>query len=387
MPGPHFRFPFAAAFLALSLALSVISCSGNIGEVQTFSPYKEPPQEESLTPQMNSLARIFASLPIEKEQMQEVYDAASASSEGGYDEEYTLERLLNAPGSGVAGTKAAKEYSRPIRDLLGEYLSRTKAGAEDVEKYLNALSESDFQIYWPYSEDWDGEELPIVTFDPGYESDYNYGYRIRKDSSGYHLVDSVQVDEVVAMEHPVWVINTNDDAAYTPVSAFVRDEVPKVKSGPRMLYMKSFKMLRNYDSWFRGGSEFFIKCGSVNGFSASTEAELKLYQPSVTDFMVVVKRKYLNRDVEFNSVIMTDFTNQLENLAFLITEDDGGARTSWKCSASVKIRSKSYGFEVDLPYNDKDDIVWRGQLSASFFQSEDIVRGRFGDVEVSFALE
>ncbi len=364
---------------------------------------------------MRSLARIFAALPIEKEQMIEVRDAAFSSSDGGYDEEYTMERLLNSPGCGVGETqtRAGKTYTRPLRDLLGEYLGTvSKAGGADAEEYLNSLSESDLQIYWPYSDSWDGEELPTVTFDPGYDSEYNYGYRLSKDEKGFHIVDSVRVDESIAMEHPVWVINSNNDAAYSPVALFLPDDNStesrngqtecgeerqgassmggignRTKSGHRMLYMKSFKMLRNYDSWFRGGSEFFIKCGSVNGFSASTEAELKLYQPSVTDFMVVIKRRYLKKDVQFNSVIMTDFTNQLENLAFLITEDDGGTRTSWKCSASVKIKSKSYGFDVDLPYNDKDDIVWRGQLSACFFQGEDVVRGRFGDVEVSFALE
>lgn len=370
----------------------------------------ETPTDSSETVSLDTpaLAKLFASLPIGREQMQEVHDAASSSTDGGYDEEYTLERLINAPGCGVGQnkTKAGRQYTLPLRDMLADYLGAgTKGGSqEEVEAFLNSLSESDLQIYWPYSEDWDGEELPIVTFDPGYGSEYNYGYRISRDKDGFHAVDSVYVDEQVAMEHPVWVINTNDDALYTPLDLFRPEQsmvaesataesvsaesvAQESKSGSRMLYMKSFKMLRHYDSWFRGASEFFIKCGSVNGFSASTEAELKLYSPSVTDFLVVIRRKYLNMDMPFDAIILTDFTNQLENLAFLITEDDGGTQTSWKCSATVKIKSKSYGFDVDIPYNEKDDIVWRGQLSAGFFQEEDSVTGRFGDVMVTFALE
>lgn len=382
-----------------------------------------PDSSETVSLDTPALAKLFASLPIGREQMQEVHDAASSSTDGGYDEEYTLERLINAPGCGVGQnkTKAGKQYALPLRDMLADYLGAgTKGGSqEEVEAFLNSLSESDLQIYWPYSEDWDGEELPIVTFDPGYGSEYNYGYRISRDKDGFHAVDSVYVDEQVAMEHPVWVINTNDDALYTPLDLFrpaqsvavqsvvaesasaesvavesstaqsvtAESVAQESKSGSRMLYMKSFKMLRHYDSWFRGASEFFIKCGSVNGFSASTEAELKLYSPSVTDFLVVIRRKYLNMDMPFDAIILTDFTNQLENLAFLITEDDGGTQTSWKCSATVKIKSKSYGFDVDIPYNEKDDIVWRGQLSAGFFQEEDSVTGRFGDVMVTFALE
>lgn len=362
---------------------------------------------------LSSLARMFAALPIGIDQMQEVMDAASSSAGNGYDEEYTMKQLILAPGCGVGDSPTkAGSYAHPLRDMLAEYLqTETKAGAKDVEAFMNSLSESDLQLYWPYSEDWDGEELPIITFDPGYGSEYNYGYKLGVDSDGFRVVDSVYVDENLAREHPVWVINTNDDAGFTPLDIYRTSVMPGTtssvipgsdrvsktadqvggdkwtKSGNRMLYLRSFTMLRHYDSWFRGGSEFFVKCGAVNGFHATTEAEMRLYYPSVTDFMVVVKRKQLGEEVPYNGIIMTDFTNQLENLAFLITEDDGGTQTSWKCSATVKVKSKSYGFECDIPYNEKDDIVWRGQLSASFFQEADWVTGRFGDVLISFALE
>ena len=53
----------------------------------------------------------------------------------------------------------------------------------------------------------------------------------------------------------------------------------------------------------------------------------------------------------------------------------------------VKVQSKSYGITADIPYNEKDDIVWRGQLSTHFFEEEDVVTARFGDVRISFELE
>ena len=383
MKNAHIRIIIAAL-----LAFSFTSCSEYSSGPSNFMPdnLSSVGESDSGGFDLSSLARMFAALPIGVEQMEEVMDAASSSAGNGYDEEYTLKQLIEAPGCGVGDSPTkAGSYARPLRDMLAEYLSaETKAGAQDVEEYLNALSESDLQIYWPYSEDWDGEELPIITFDPGFGSEYNYGYRIARDSDGFHAVDSVYVDEQTAREHPVWVINKNDDAGHTPLELYTGSST---KSGPRMLYLRSFTMLRQYDSWFRGGSEFFIKCGAVNGFHATTEAEMRLYYPSVTDFMVVVKRKQLGEEIPYNGIIMTDFTNQLENLAFLITEDDGGTQTSWKCSATVKVRSRSYGFDVDIPYNEKDDIVWRGQLSASFFQEADYVTGRFGDVLISFALE
>lgn len=373
------------------LAATIISCSKYISGPSYYMPDNSAVENGSDSSgfDLSSLARMFAALPIGLDQMEEVKDAASASIGNGYDEEYTMKQLIEAPGCGVGDnpTKAGN-YTRPLRDMIAEYLAtETKAGAKDVEEYLNALSQSDLQLYWPYSDDWDGEELPIITFDPGYGSDYNYGYKLGRDSNGFSVVDSVYVDEQIAREHPVWVINTNDDAGFTPLDLYTEAAQSSTKSGPRKLFLRSFTMLRHYDSWFRGGSEFFVKCGAVNGFHATTEAEMRLYYPSVTDFMVVVKRKQLGEEVPYNGIIMTDFTNQLENLAFLITEDDGGTQTSWKCSATVKVKSKSYGFECDIPYNEKDDIVWRGQLSASFFQEADWVQGRFGDVLISFVLE
>lgn len=337
------------------------------------------------------MARVFSRLPIGKEHLGEVFQAVSSSSENGYDEEYMLKDLLESPGRGVGDppTKASAGAPIPLRSLLADYLSRNYATkSSGVESLLDALSESGMQIYWPFSEDWDGESWPIVTFDPGYGLESNYGFALSVDSDGVHRADSVYVDESVARRRPVWVINGNDDSAFTPLELFLQDTPTKAAApAQRRLLLRSFTMLRNYDTWFQGGSEFMIKIGSVDGFTATTEAELKLYTASVTDMMIVVKRKNLDKEMPYDAVLMTDFSNRLDKLAFLVTEDDGGTQTTWECEATVKWQSKSYGFAVKIPYNEKDDIVWRGRLSAAFFQEADEVVGRFGDVMIKFALE
>lgn len=375
-------------------AFLLAACSRDAG-----SPVPAPPVTT-----LAEVAEIMSELPYEREHLLEVYDAVGSSSGNGYDEEYMMTDLFESPGAGVgderAGTRAAS-YSRPIRELFAERLASrlaTRSGASGVEEYIGALSASDIQIYWPYSEDWDGETLPIITYDPGYGAETNMGYVLEYGPEGAEVVDSVLVDEALAMTHPVWVINRNDDAGFTPLEMFLKsgtdaspEYAPAVsivggEDESRMLLVKSFQMLRNYDSWFGGASEFFIKCGAVDGFKASTDEELKLYTPSVTDFMVVVKRRQLGKTIPLDALLLTSLTPQMENVAFLIIEDDGGKTTSWKCSAVVKYNSKSYGFEINIPYKDRDDIVWRGQLSSSFFEGKDEVSGRFGDVVVTFAL-
>lgn len=370
-----------------ALFIVVTSCNPSPAELY-------PSAGEDLPLSKSELARIFSELPLGKEQLNEVYDAVSSSSDNGYDEEYLMADLLTCPGSGVgeehSGTKASS-YSSPIKDMFSEYLSRkysTKAGAADVEAYLNALQKSDLQIYWPYSEDWSGEEYPVITFDPGYGAESNYGYVVSVDSKGARVVDSLVVTEEVAMSRPVWVINSNEDSGFTPFDLYTKAGGSAKPSEPKQkLLMKDFTMLRNYDSWFGGASEFFVKVGAVDGFRATSDSDLKLYTPSVTDFMIVVKRKYVGKKVPFEVIMLTDFTSQMEKIAFLVVEDDGGTTTNWKCSATVKYESKSYGFDLDIPYKDKDDIVWRGQLDASFFQEEGDVEGRFGDVKITFCKE
>jgi hypothetical protein len=145
-------------------------------------------------------------------------------------------------------------------------------------------------------------------------------------------------------------------------------------------------MKRNYDSWFAGASEFFVKTGSVEDFTAATEAEMRLYSPSVTDFMIVVKRNQVGKPQPFNAVLVSDWTDQMSSCAFMITEDDGGTRTDWNCTALVRVESKSYGIELKLPFNSRDDIVWRGQLSDRWLEQNSNIVGHFGDVDLTFQI-
>lgn len=362
-----------------------------------LDPLPQSPDEPGISspPSLAEVAKVLSCLPIGQAQMQEVYDAVGSSSTNGYDEEYTMKDLLDNPGAGVGDspTKAGrKTYDTPIRDLLADYYASqpsTKSGsAADAARMLETLRSSDIQIYWPFSDSWDGESSPLITFDPGYGAEANYAYEFERTDSGFRLVDSVLVDERLAMQRPVWVINNNEDSGFTPLDLYLKssDPAPRPASRSRRLILKSFKMLRNYDSWFAGGSEFVFQVGAVNGFSASTETELRLYYPGISQFTIIVKRSQKGVEIPMDALMLSDFTTQMDKIAFLVTEDDGGTRTSWKCSAVVKIQSKSYGFDLDLPFNEKDDVVWRGQLSAGFFQEEDEVCARFGDVMLTFEL-
>lgn len=353
---------------------------------------------------LEEVAELLSSVPLEKGQMEEVMDAASASAQNGYDEEYRMQDLFSAPGTGVgseADTKAGERYATPLRDLLSKAVRQrytTKAGGEDMAMaYLDSLMASDVQIYWPYSEEWDGKTLPVVTFDPGDAAEENIGYALCADGS----MQKVMVNEQMARERPVWVVNRNADAQHKTLEMMrredpswgqggggilVRPSATKGAEDTQTLILRSFKAKRQWDSWFCGGAEYFVKVGSVEGLRAATEAELRLYQPSITDFMVVVRRKELNQELSLNTVLVSEWTSQLDKCALMITEDDGGTRTTWKCSAIVKYESKQYGFDLEIPLNSRDDIIWRGALSHSYIEKNNGKWASFGDIDLVLEL-
>lgn len=357
--------------------------------------------------QLSEVAQVFASIPIQPCHLTEVHDAVCASSSNGYDEEYTMSLLFESPGAGVGDnieTRSATNYDHPLRELICEHLVSTKStvGIPDTDRWLNELKQSDIQVYWPYSERWDGKSLPIITFDPEDDSDVNVGYRIIVDQNGNRNVEEIFVDEEMAKSSPVWVINRNSDAGYKTLELLRKEHpewneggnlviqpssVPATKSTSKALILKNFKMRYNYDCWFAGGSEFFIKIGSVKDFTATTEAELKLYNPKVTDMMLVVTRSEEGVTIPLNTMLLSDWTDQMTHCAFMMIEDDGGTWTEWSCTALVRIASKSYGIEINLPIKSWDDIVWRGRLAWNWLEAYSGKTSRFGGVDLTFEVQ
>lgn len=385
------------------MILSLVSC-----EILDDDPEKHVQNQAYVG--LDEVAELFASIPIQEDHLQEVYDAVSASILNGYDEEYTMSQLFDCPGSGVgdkAETRSNGKYQNPLKQLIEDHVrsmdpTRSYTWLPDPEQWLQELVKSDIQIYWPFSENWDGSTFPIITFDPEDDSDVNIGYKVTMSDDGVRQLEEVIVDESMASEVPVWVINRNSDASYKTLEMLKRENpewdngggslVVNPKADTRTtglshsLVLKDVRANRHYDCWFAGASEFFVKIGSLEDFTASTEAELKIYNPTITDFMIVVKRGQVNQTIPFDVILVSDWTEQLTHCALMIIEDDGGTWTEWKCTALVRVASKSYGVEISLPIRSWDDIVWRGRLAWNWLSANQGETSHFGDVDLTFEV-
>lgn len=239
-------------FLCAGLLPLLFSCEKVIGEDSS---------DNAASPvALDRVAAMLSELPLEPEHYREVHSAVESSSGNGYDEEYTMSDLFASPGKGVGDsrTKAAtvsKAYGRPLRELIREHVRASVAtksvgagkadsddsrsgnsntassGAgmadsgfgDDADAYLAALESSDVQIYWPYSENWDGQSEPVFTFDPGDDSDVNIGYKVVRQPDGSSRVEEVEVDEAFAEKNPVWVVNRNSDCGFTSLEIMRRE--------------------------------------------------------------------------------------------------------------------------------------------------------------------
>ncbi len=363
--------------LASVLLLSFQACDKT--ESSIITPM-EPAVSFSATPA--SVARMLSEVPLSIEQVMEVWDGVNASSANGYDEEYTFLDMFASPGRGIGdeltGTRAAVEYRKP----LSKAVSASSASLD--------LATSGLQIYWPYSENWDKKSMPVITFCPEMALESNIAFCREELPDGKWIVKEIVVDENYARENPVWVIGWNEDAgAMTPqMAAKLRPEPVETRANTdfKTLRLKEFKVHRQYDSWLAGGSEFFIKLGSLKAFTADIVSDLSKYTPEVTDLMIKVKRGQIGSVLRYNTVIVSEWSGQLTECALLINEDDGGKVTSWKSSGKVTIKTKTYGFDVEIPYRRNDDIVWRGKLSANYLEKNNNIPNRFGDVSITFTF-
>ncbi len=391
-------------FLAATLLIMglPVSC-----ELPDNDPDKHASKDDSAFVGLEEVAEILSLLPINSSHISEVHFAVTSSSDNGYDEEYTMKMLFENPGAGVGdeSVKGGTAYSEPLRDLIEEYvrsgcmMKSGPAEMRDPDVFLTALSESDIQIYWPFSEKWDGSTMPIITFDPEDGSEANVGYKLEIDDEGFRHVEEVVVDEGTAESVPVWVVNRNSDAVYTSLEMMRREDPewgegggnivvkpsPKSEESMKCLVLKEFTAKRNYDSWFAGASEFFVKIGYIDDFTASTEAELRLYNPMVTDFMIVVKRNQVGIPQNFNAVLISRWSENVD-AAFMIMEDDGGTKEDWSMKAKAYVAGKSYGIEVSFPLSRRDDVVWRGSLAYGWIENFNGQAGHFGDVDLTFEL-
>ena len=94
--------------------------------------------------------------------------------------------------------------SNQTKNFFNNLLKFSYTGQSNDSIYITPDILDKVQIYWPYSENWDGETMPVITW---------YGERANSMTNFAYLYDNGQirrlrVDDAYAEQHPVWIINS-----------------------------------------------------------------------------------------------------------------------------------------------------------------------------------
>jgi hypothetical protein len=221
---------------------------------------------------LNSIALTVVNIADSKEIFNEIHSAVSISLNTGLDEQYRFKDILYPTESKIPSLKSsAINFGTKFKDAIRKDKLKSSS-PENIEAFI--ISE-DVQIYWPYSEEWDGFTEPVITFDPIVDIDENIGFKRIVQPDGSIGIDTVIVTDDYAFHNPVWIINfcESDEAE---IENAVKSAQLKSSSSVHQLsvgWVKNNK--HHYDNIFQGGDEykFCIIGGKITSMSTAETFE------------------------------------------------------------------------------------------------------------------
>ena len=348
-----------ASLLVLAISMTIASCSNEEG-------METPNMTNTQQITRSQIVDILKGMNYDNALSQEIHEYVTNSLASGRDEYVRFADLL------ASGTRANGHslFAAQLTNILQDKSTTRSAEGEDI---LKLLGYSDFIIYWPYSEDWDGKELPTLVAAPDDDDALEaMGTKIVSDENGLRY-EEVLVDEEYTMQHPVWVINTKVEktgVVYVTKSD-AEDEsinVPQfaTRAGADTIYvwrLKKMQVTHQYDGPFKGGPDiemhisYPISAGSVN---SSTIHQINFSRKDVKN----------KRWKELNLILNSDWTkNQIDNGIFILEQDWDGVKDDITANLALSYQDDN-GFSssvtATIKYTKHDEFIGKQVLKRSY---------------------
>ena len=145
-----FKLCVAAVFCFM-----VASCSNE--DLENVSVPDGMPRTKSVenTVELSTVAQLLASIEIDQAVMNEVKAGVERSRKYGLDEEYRFTDMLKPSLSKIQRSSESSVLLQKMADVFNAQQEQLKLGVSSFD-FFNCLSDNDIQIYWPFSEKWDG---------------------------------------------------------------------------------------------------------------------------------------------------------------------------------------------------------------------------------------
>lgn len=345
---------------------------------------------------------------------QRIHNSVLKARSMGLDEIYYLiEYASVTTSSNKISIEEPTQTSMKFRNEVFNVSSTGESGysTQTIQTPLDLFNHERLEIYWPYSNNWDGITTPVVAFAPKNLSALRTEGFILKN--GY--LQSVIVDEHYCENHPVWLITENetpyshlpnftngetvsqDGVLYLPNTdilinsdnlngvkppspyPFPTDSIKVTNKGPvTTLYLGHVRSEKNHDTWIAGGSEYVFRFVSLTNTNLSCEADTSKCMPDLARTKVCFTRdeiKYKTQK-ELRAIAVSSWPKTLDNIVMTLVEEDwGNKEKTYEGSIFVTWAGQKYGIEVSIPYYNHDDQIAERTYARSFLISSNNYKG------------
>lgn len=339
----------ATMLLMMVAIMSAASCS-NEETISVSANKKDVPLSKS------DVVGILKSIDIDNALSNEIHSFVTEAMKEGRDEEIRFSKILSDQTRGNGQSILSERLKKLIKEQVKTRNSNDCFDTDVVE----TLTNSDFIIYWPYSEDWDGKELPTLVAAPENEDvEEAYGLRIYKNGDVLSH-EKVLVNEEYTMQHPVWVVNTKREEPgiiYVPMSYInesehVNKSVTRAVGDPLYIWkMTGMRVTSHHDGVFYGGDEYDIQV---------VYPKLPGYAEITAKFRVEFSRKEIRKGRwKFPNILLN--TNwreeQVTNALVIVESDDGNPITIGTTVTSMLDNGTQLSTTTSITLTDDDDII------------------------------
>jgi len=257
-------------------------CSGDITNVEREESSTKSEQKLDLKSNMKKAALLMTDLVKNPDVVRELKFAADYSrKELGRDEDVYFSELFNGDAPYKKAMKKAKisavgNFASAFRNVANSTKAKGMETGVDLESYLQ---EHNLKVYWPYSEYWDADVTPAVSYHPIDNEDENEGFKpvastqSAKSISGY---ETITMNDEYASNNPSMLIipceegqvgvyeSTSLEASCggggtggSSVGGGSSDTIQLKEDGDTVpqIYLGYLKLNKHYDGLFAGGPE------------------------------------------------------------------------------------------------------------------------------------
>ncbi|MDR1524053.1 MAG: hypothetical protein LBS79_02200 [Tannerella sp.] len=344
---------------------------------------------------LQTTAQLLSSL-VDVDVVKEVKRGVEKSRSYGLDEEIRFIEILQPQNTKVnkfAGNNLLTgKLKECIRNVNKNSLVSAQFTGDEMESFL---CNNNVQIYWPYLENWDGKEIPVISYS-NYDNEDDdvsdvVAYRRIKDISGKYELESFIINEEYAMNHPVWIISKNE-FEYNNLPDFnngefkkngiifaqeTTDETNSIKSdspnevslraGSNLFFLKTLQVTTNHDNWINGGSEFEFHWAS-------------LYSTTVIRYCI--SRSDINKGKKFTLyyALNTNWTWEQQSNALLIIETDANwGDNYWYYTIHWRDDYNFFSSSRHIYHNQFDDFIHGGVYWRDIITSNGYIESFFSD--------